>query len=699
MEIPIKIRRKIEDWFGFTLPSNLPRLTNDYKDCRFSDGQRRNKKDYALCRSGTGIKAYNWKNGVDKQKFFSLPDHEIIEPAPKRKYQPVKPCDIEFNKLSKTIPTDHGYLLKKKIKVEGLNIRYSKGDLYIPIYSPKRQIISWQMISEGCGKWFKPGHKLPPGHCFPIGKDTKGKIYLCEGFATGVTIHQSTDKRVYCSFSKGNLDNLGRILLKKFPKQTIVMCLDNDEDKTHKTEIEDKRLEVLIPDLPGDFNDPQNVNDKEKNKLINGIVEIAKEAKQMKTFFNKLGFKVRYNIRSNKHEIFGFEKEQKWQEITDEIRSSVYLWVRELSPKMTKTSFEDRLKALSHSCKEDPFLTWLKKRKWDGTERLKTFLSECFEIEGAGNKALAEWAFKSILLGAVTRTFQPGSKLDEFCIFKSPQGLGKSSLFFNLLENPDHFTNSVSFSSHNKEIIENIQGKVIAEFSELSGFLKADVEKLKNLLSTQIDNVRLSYRRDSVSYPRRCVFVGSTNDLKPLPSDLTGMRRFCVIVLEKKIDFSEIIKKVKQVRNQLWAEAVKCYKAGESARLPENLWKVSAEVAEQHRSGDQVFEDNFLEMIAGKSEIILKDVLKEMKDGKGEGQDKTGGGFITNMSVFIQSQAKELLTKAGYKEKRRNKNGVSQRYWVNKNVEEQNTNDLHKQTYGKEREPEDLKVIHPHPFG
>ena len=537
MEIPIKIRREIEDFFGINLPSGLPRLTNDFKDCRFADPKGNpNDKDFGLCLKGKGLLAYTFKGGRQAHKFFpfELEGYKIIESAPPRKEQPIKSCEIEFNKLSKTIPTNHRYLIKKSIDVSGLNIRYSKGNLYIPIFSPQGKIISWQQIFSDGQKIFKPGHKLPKGHHYPIGKDTKGKVYLAEGFATGVSIFQITGKKTYCSFSKGNLDNTAKMLLKKFPKCKVIMCLDNDGDKTHETEITDIRLETATPDLPGDFNDPQNNNETEKNKLINGIVEIAKEAKEMKTFFKKLGFKIRYNTRSNKHEIFGFEKQKKWQELSDEIRSSVYLWVRELSPKMTKISFDDRLKALSYSCKEDPFKTYLEKIKWDEKERLTDFLFECFNIEGEDNQALAKWAFKAILLGAVTRTFQPGAKLDEFVIFKGNQGIGKSSLFFNLLENTDHFTNSISFSSKPKEIVENIQGKVLCEFSELAGFLKADVEKLKNLLTTQIDSYRLAYRKDSVSYPRRCVFVGSTNDLKPLPSDLTGMRRFVVIVLDEK---------------------------------------------------------------------------------------------------------------------------------------------------------------------
>ena len=699
VEIPIKTLREIEDWFGFTLPT-LPKLTNDFKDCRFGDGKKKNKKDYSLCKAGKGFKAFNWKTG-DK-KFFACEEHDFKESVPKYKPQSPKTCETEFNQLSKAVPENHPYLHKKQISVKNLNIRYHKGNLYIPVLFQEK-IVSWQQITNEGDKWFKPGHKLPAGHYFHIGKNVKGKIYLCEGVATGASIFQITGAKVFCSFSKANLDNVAKMLLKRYQKNIIVMACDNDGKNTWKTEVKDKRLEVVFPDLPGDFNDHQK-SKKEQNKLLHGERKIPKEVKMMRSALSKLGYRIRYNDRSNKTEIYGFTK-GKWEDMNDEIRSFIYLEITEIKDfqKLKKLAFEDRLKAIAVSCKEDPFKTYLEKIIWDKTPRLKKFLFECFNIEGKNNIALAEWAFQSILLGCVTRTFRPGSKHDEFIVFKGQQGLGKSSLFAKLLENQDFFTNSISFSSQQKEIVENIQGKVLCEFSELSGFRKFDIDKLKNLISTPIDNARLSYRRDSAGYPRKCIFIGSTNDLKPLPCDLTGMRRFVVIELKEKIKFEAIIKKVKEERNQLWGEAVHLYKEGKSARLPKELWEISAEVAEEHRSGDTIFEQKFMEKINGQREVVLGKILKEMKDGVGEGKDARDKGWITNMSPLHQSQAKEILNKLGYKETRPMKNGIRQRIWVNESVTNAQADftkkaddELYFQAYGEIRDDDRVDLIKLH---
>ena len=162
------------------------------------------------------------------------------------------------------------------------------------------------------------------------------------------------------------------------------------------------------------------------------------------------------------------------------------------------------------------------------------------------------------------------------------------------------------------------------------------------------------------------------------------------MLLRKKLPFDKIIAKVKEDRDQLWAEAVKCYMAKEDARLPEKLWKISAEISEEHRGGDLVFESKFLEMINGKPLVVLSDILYEMKMGREEKDDngrtvRTGGGWITNINNLLQAQANELLIKAGYKKTRKMINGLKKRVWENKALEEENKDKSHKESYGKER--------------
>ena len=86
--------------------------------------------------------------------------------------------------------------------------------------------------------------------------------------ATSATIHEITGKRVYCSFSKDNIDNVVTWLIKKYPKSFIVRCIDNDKENTLKTFYKTKQVITLCPETAGDFNDSKN-SSQEKYKLLN----------------------------------------------------------------------------------------------------------------------------------------------------------------------------------------------------------------------------------------------------------------------------------------------------------------------------------------------------------------------------------------------------------------------------------------------
>ena len=72
-----------------------------------------------------------------------------------------------------------------------------------------------------------------------------------------------------------------------------------------------------------------------------------------------------------------------------------------------------------------------------------------------------------------------------------------------------------------------ICGKLIVEMSELASIKRAEVEALKALLTTTVDDARLSYERDAKPYPRTCVWAGTTNEVgQAYIMDQTGARRF-----------------------------------------------------------------------------------------------------------------------------------------------------------------------------
>ena len=53
-------------------------------------------------------------------------------------------------------------------------------------------------------------------------------MLLCEGFATGATLHQATGHATAACFSAGNLLSVAKVLRGKFPELRLVLCADND---------------------------------------------------------------------------------------------------------------------------------------------------------------------------------------------------------------------------------------------------------------------------------------------------------------------------------------------------------------------------------------------------------------------------------------------------------------------------------------
>ena len=109
-----------------------------------------------------------------------------------------------------------------------------------------------------------------------------------------------------------------------------------------------------------------------------------------------------------------------------------------------------------------------------------------------------------------------------------------------------------------KDLVAAISGKVVVEMSELATMRRAEIESLKAILTTTVDDVRLSYERDVKSYPRTCVFIGTTNELGgSYIADATGARRFwpVAVAMEGPVKTKQLEEDV----DQLWAEAVEAY--------------------------------------------------------------------------------------------------------------------------------------------
>ena len=149
-------------------------------------------------------------------------------------------------------------------------------------------------------------------------------------------------------------------------------------------------------------------------------------------------------------------------------------------------------------------------------------------------------------------------------ILEGTQGLGKSSSLAAL--GGDWFTDALSIDDvmHPKVAAEKLQGAWIVEVAELDGIAKTSIERLKGFLTTAVDSYRAAYARRAGKYRRRCIVVGTVNNLDGYLRDATGNRRFWPVRVTAKLDRSAL---TQEYVDQVWAEAMVLEAAGEALYL------------------------------------------------------------------------------------------------------------------------------------
>lgn len=223
-----------------------------------------------------------------------------------------------------------------------------------------------------------------------------------------------------------------------------------------------------------------------------------------------------------------------------------------------------------------PVRDYLNGLEWDGTPRLDGWLVDlCGADDTPLNRAFASrW-----VISAVARIYQPGAKADHVLILEGRQGIRKSTAL-EALAGDDWFTDAADRLT-DKDGVLNCAGKWIMELGELVALTRAEATHIKAFFSRRTDRIRRPYGRSAEDIPRQTVFCGTTNATEYLRDD-TGNRRFWSVAVGK-VD----VEGIREHRDQLWAEAVHRYRAGEPWWLDDDSMVAdAAEVQEERRQVD-----------------------------------------------------------------------------------------------------------------
>jgi hypothetical protein len=261
--------------------------------------------------------------------------------------------------------------------------------------------------------------------------------------------------------------------------------------------------------------------------------------------------------------------------ITDEVESECATWLENVygvRPPTTRVHEAMRMVARRHTY--HPVREYLDGLVWDGVERLDHWLGDIAGATGPMDPVFgAKW-----LIACVARIFRPGCKVDTVPILRGGQGAGKSSLIMVL--GGDWFRDS-ALSIGDKDGYQQLRGAWLYELGELDSVSRREWSTVKAFITSQIDEYRPSYGRNTIKAPRQTVFVGTTNETTFL-GDSTGSRRFWVIEVGQEIR----VDRAREQRDQLWAEAVARFRGGAQWWLTQEEEEIRGNLAGAYQSTD-----------------------------------------------------------------------------------------------------------------
>ena len=495
------------------------------------------------------------------------------------------------------------YLERKQII--GIRVRYAPrtGALLIPMTTARDQIVGLQVIypekqaDTGRDKSYWPHGMSKEGAYHLIGPHPEPgePVLVCEGYATGASLHMATSFAVAIAFDAGNLSAVAKAMRERFPGRALIVCRDDDwktkrpngepwnpgeekgsnaalivggqvvgpifsgEREIKWTDFNDLHcaegldavrrqvLAVVRPPAAGGWKD--QLARTENGSLIAHMQNVELILGNDERWAGVIAFSAfSSKIVKLRTPPYGGGTGD-WGDI-DDIRVMKWL-AQQYNLRVKASSVIEAVSVVAHDHSFHPVRNYLNKLEWDRVLRLDTWLNTVMGVAQSGYSAKVG---KRWMISAVARVMRPGCKADSVMILEGGQGEGKSTAMSIL--GGDWFMDT-PFALGDKDGFQAIRGKWIIELGELDSFNKAESTKAKQFFSASTDTYRESYGRRTNDVPRQCVFVGTTNQDEYL-KDATGNRRYWPVACTK-VDLEQL----REIRDQLWAEAMFCYEAGE----------------------------------------------------------------------------------------------------------------------------------------
>ena len=236
---------------------------------------------------------------------------------------------------------------------------------------------------------------------------------------------------------------------------------------------------------------------------------------------------------------------------------------------------------------------------WDGKPRLSRLFTY---YAGAPDTEYIHAVARTTMIALVARNLRKdkdallnGVKHDMVPILEGPQGIGKST-FCSVLAGGDGYHNVVHIDTNRRDSDNAMQmdGLLIGELAELLFTKRSDIEKVKAFISSPVDHYRAAFGRHFEQKPRRSVLIATMNPSSDMAAltDKTGNRRWNPVPC-KQFRLEEL----RRDRDQIIAEAVVAFKAGEAHYFTDPLVISQAEEMQQSRMATEPWTHLLLEWL------------------------------------------------------------------------------------------------------
>ena len=227
---------------SFGLEISVVQITDDVVRCKSRDDKGQKKSGWYVIHEEDNMlfgAMGDWKTGLQRS-FCSRDEWKIDYTTQSRINEKIaeakKQAEIErkraaesAEKIISNAPSadpKHPYLQAKKVLPYGIG--QIGEDLFIPIMDLDGNVMSSQKIdAEGTKKFAKGGN---PVGIFEIGAPTQ-RVVICEGFATGASIHEATGLQVVVTFSAQALVKLSPEVNARTVQRGAVLLIGADNDE------------------------------------------------------------------------------------------------------------------------------------------------------------------------------------------------------------------------------------------------------------------------------------------------------------------------------------------------------------------------------------------------------------------------------------------------------------------------------------